>query len=111
MTLLCKLKPKIIPELTNNLLENMRCVDIMKQILATDFWHHLKNQTNGYANEKIIFDEPCTTTSPSEKAVESQWFDATADELQLYCSVHFAFSDKERDSSVVLEQPVKYRNL
>jgi hypothetical protein len=59
----------------------VRCVDIIKQILATDFWDHLENQTNKYASEKIVFDEPCASTYTSEKALESQWFDTTADKF------------------------------
>jgi hypothetical protein len=40
-------KPIISPELTNNLPENVRCVDIIKQVLATDFWDICKiRQTN-----------------------------------------------------------------
>jgi hypothetical protein len=60
--------PEISPELTNNLPENVRCVDIPKQILATDFWEHLKNQRNRYANKKIVFDEPCISASTFKKS-------------------------------------------
>jgi hypothetical protein len=57
--------PQISPALTNNLPQNVKCVDILKQILllATDFWKYLNNQTNKYGNEKIISDVPSTRIS------------------------------------------------
>jgi hypothetical protein len=104
-----KSKSIISPELTNNLPENVRCVDIIKQILAKDFRDYLKNRTNKYANEKIVFDEPCTSTSTSNKALELQWFDTTADELQAYIALCILQSQVKRHSSVILEHPEKYR--
>jgi hypothetical protein len=55
-------------------------------------------KSNKDANEKIVFDKPCSSTSTFKKASELQWFDTTTYELQVCITLCILQSQVKKDT-------------